>query len=216
MIDKKKITNFIQKNNLNDPWDIVDLFEKKVAKFTGSKYAIAVDCCTNALFLSLKYFNSKKKLIIPENTYISILSAIKLANYNFKVKKIKWEGSYLLNPLPIIDSATRFTKKMYQKNTFTCLSFHHRKHLPIGRGGMILLDSKKAYNWLKEARYDGRNLKINYSKDNFKIAGWHMYMTPEQAFYGLGLLKKFKDNNPNRASNINYRSIKKFSKLYKL
>ena len=47
---------------------------------------------------------------------------------------------------------------------------------------MILLDSKKAYNWLKEARYDGRNLENAYSEDNFKIAGWHMYMTPETSF----------------------------------
>ena len=65
----------MKKNKLNDPWDIVELFEKKIAKYTGSKYAVAVDCCSNAIFLSLKYLKRKKKLIIPENTYISVLSA---------------------------------------------------------------------------------------------------------------------------------------------
>ena len=65
-------------------------------------------------------------------------------------------GMLLFKLLPIVDSATRFTKNMYINKTLTCLSFHHRKHLPIGRGGMILTDSKKLM-WLK-ARYDGRNL----------------------------------------------------------
>ena len=119
------------------------VLKKKIALFSGSKYAVAVDCCTNAIFLSLKYFKSKKKIIIPENTYISVLSAINLANYKFKTENIKWQGYYYLKPLPIVDSATRFTKNMYINKTLTCLSFHHRKHLPIGRGGMILTDSKK-------------------------------------------------------------------------
>ncbi len=173
-----------------------------------------MDCCTNAIFLCLKYYNKKKVLTIPENTYISLLSALSLANYKFKTKKIAWEGSYRINPSPIIDSATKFTKNMYLKKSLTCLSFHHRKHIPIGRGGMILTDSLKAYNWLKKARYDGRNLKINYFNDNIKSAGWHMYMTPEQAYIGLTLLEKFKDIIPIRASDKTYKSIKKYCKLY--
>tara|TARA_Y100000996_G_C22531529_1_gene646632 strand:- start:1180 stop:1830 length:651 start_codon:yes stop_codon:yes gene_type:complete len=216
MIKKKTIDYFLKKNSLNDAWDIVNAFEKKIAKFCGSKYAVAVDCCTNAIFLSLKYINNKKTITIPENTYISILSAISLANYKIKTKKINWDGCYNLNPLPIIDSATRFTKNMYKEKTLTCLSFHHRKHLPIGRGGMILTDSKKAYDWLKKARYDGRNLKVNYKNDDFKSAGWHMYMTPEQAFYGLKLFQKFKDLNPNKANHKSYKSIKKYLRFYKV
>tara|TARA_Y100000768_G_scaffold385972_1_gene373295 strand:- start:834 stop:1484 length:651 start_codon:yes stop_codon:yes gene_type:complete len=214
MIEKKIIDKFLKKNLLKDPWDIVGLFEKKIAVFTGSKYAISVDCCTHAIFLSLKYLKSNKKIIIPENTYISILSAINLANYKFKTEKIIWDGYYYLKPLPIIDSATRFTKNMYKKKSLMCLSFHHRKHLPIGRGGMILTDSKKAYNWFKKARYDGRDLKTSYIKDRFTSPGWHMYMTPEQAYHGIKLLKKFKDINPNKASSKTYKSIKKFLELY--
>ena len=216
MIKKKIIDNYLKKNSFRDPWDIVDSFEKKIALFSGSKYAVAVDCCTNAIFLSLKYFKSKKKIIIPENTYISVLSAINLANYKFKTENIKWQGYYYLKPLPIVDSATRFTKNMYINKTLTCLSFHHRKHLPIGRGGMILTDSKKAYMWLKKARYDGRNLNKNYIKDDFTSIGWHMYMTPEQAYYGIKLFKKFKDTIPNKASNNSYKSIKKYQKFYKI
>ena len=40
---------------IEDAWDAVDLFEKTIAEYAGSKYAIAVDNCTDALFLCLKY-----------------------------------------------------------------------------------------------------------------------------------------------------------------
>ena len=60
IVNKKKISDFLIKEKLSDPWDIIDLFEKKVAKFSGSKYAVAVDCCTNAIFLCLKFYNKKK------------------------------------------------------------------------------------------------------------------------------------------------------------
>jgi dTDP-4-amino-4,6-dideoxygalactose transaminase len=210
----KSVNFYLKKYKLIDPWDLVDLFERKIAKFTGSKYGVAVDCCTNAIFLSLKYLNNKKKLIIPNNTYISILSAITLAKYKFTFEKKKWSGIYRLKPLPIYDCATRFTKKMYKKNSYTCLSFHHRKHLPIGRGGMILTDSKKAYNWFKKSRYDGRNLNINYKDDHFQTRGWHMYMTPEQASYGIELLEKFKDQKIDKANYKSYKDISVFKKLY--
>ena len=48
-----------------------------------------------------------------------------MAGYKFEFKNIEWDGSYKLEP--VIDSACRFTANMYQKNTLTCLSFHHRK-----------------------------------------------------------------------------------------
>ena len=40
-------------------WNNIDEFEKLIANYAGSKYAVAVDSCTNALFLSLKYCNEK-------------------------------------------------------------------------------------------------------------------------------------------------------------
>ena len=46
-----------------DPWDIVSLFEEKIARFAGSKYAVALDSCTNALFLCLKYLKIQNREI---------------------------------------------------------------------------------------------------------------------------------------------------------
>ena len=48
----------ILKNNgyeVNDPWDVVSGFESSISNFCGSKFAVALDSCTNAIFLSLKF-----------------------------------------------------------------------------------------------------------------------------------------------------------------
>ena len=78
IVDKKKISNFLVKEKLSDPWDIIDLFEKKVSKFSGSKYAVAVDCCTNAIFLCLKFIIPLIRLL--ESNIFNLLS-IKLLKF---------------------------------------------------------------------------------------------------------------------------------------
>ena len=57
---------------INNPWDIVKIFEQKVAEYAGSKYAIALDNCTNAIFLCLRYLKYTGDIIIPAKTYISV------------------------------------------------------------------------------------------------------------------------------------------------
>tara|TARA_B100001248_G_scaffold178781_1_gene135883 strand:- start:658 stop:1095 length:438 start_codon:yes stop_codon:yes gene_type:complete len=142
------------------------------------------------------------------------MSAIRMAGYKIKLVKQVWEGSYQLKPLKIVDSALRFRSNMYISKTLMCLSFHHRKHLPIGRGGMILTNSFKAYNWLVKARYDGRDMSKNFTKDKIKSVGWHMYMTPEQAVKGLDLLSKISKNNKDLGGSDNYKSLKSLVSVY--
>ena len=55
----------------DDPRDAVDIFEKKVAKFAGSKYAVALDCCSHGLFLCMKYLKCEGTITIPKNNYVS-------------------------------------------------------------------------------------------------------------------------------------------------
>jgi len=59
----------------------IDLFEKKIAKYTGSKYAVACVNGTSALHISLKLGGVKKgdEVIAPSLTFISPINAI---NYN--------------------------------------------------------------------------------------------------------------------------------------
>ena len=49
----------------------VNKFENAIAKFYGAPYAIAVDCCTHAIELCLRY-KKVKKITIPKHTYLSV------------------------------------------------------------------------------------------------------------------------------------------------
>lgn len=205
----------ISKYNLDDPWDCVELFENKIASFCGSKYAISTDCCTHAIFLCLRYVNkTNTKISLPFNTYISLPSVINMAGYSFKFVDHKWQDSYLLDPLNIIDSATCLKKNMYKDGTLTCLSFHFRKILPIGRGGMILTNSENEYKWLTSKRYDGRNMRVKYDEDIFKNSGYHMYMTPEQSAYGIHLFDNEQFNQIELPNYKGYKSLEKFDYLF--
>ena len=175
------------------PHEIVDMFEKEIAEYAGSKYAVAVDCDTNAIFLVLKYLKHYDKTInIPNHTYISVPQIIVTAGYKkIELEERKWSGLYQLEPLNVWDSAGRFTKNMYIGNgAFQTLSFQIKKRLPIGRGGMILTDDKDAYNWFIKARYDGRDITKSQEEDDISTFGYHMYMTPEDAARGLILFNQ--------------------------
>lgn len=172
-------------------YDIVRRFEEIVAKYAGAKYGVAVDSCCNALFLSCVY-DGVKTVRIPRFTYPGVASSIIHAGGKVKFHDYNWDGAYFLSPNLIIDSALRFQKDMYVPGTFYCLSFHIKKHLPIGRGGMILTDNKKAYEWFKKARFDGRS-EIPLRKDKITFPGWNCYMTPEQAARGIMLFNVIKD-----------------------
>lgn len=202
----------------DDPRDIVDLFEQKLARYAGSKYAVTVDCDSNALFLSLKYRKAEGFATIPIRTYISVPMQIIHAGLQPLFRDEKWSGCYELHPWNIYDSAARFTQGMYVgDDALQVLSFQIKKRLPIGKGGAILTDSKEAYNWLKLASYDGRDLKTPYdSDDHVKQIGWHFYMTPEDAARGIILMDMLPAHNEDSMSWENYpdlSSIKIFKKI---
>ena len=67
-----------------------------------------------------------------------------------KFRDYHWKGVYQLEPYPIWDAAKRFTSNMYIPGALMCLSFHIKKHLKIGKGGMILCDNKEATEWLNK------------------------------------------------------------------
>ena len=170
---------------INDPWDVVDAFEQLIAEYAGSRYAVTVDNCTDALFLCLKYLKASGEVTIPSRTYLSVPGTIIHAGCNIRFDDINWKGIYQLKPLPIIDGAGRFTEGMYVPNMYQCLSFHFKKILNIGKGGMILTNDRKAYEWFKVARYEGRHINVLYDNDEFDMIGWNMYMPPEQAARGI-------------------------------
>ena len=78
-----------------NPFDSVREFEKSVAEYAGSKYAVALDSCSNALFLSLMYVGVKgKDVIIPNRTYPSVPCSIIHAGGKVVFEKIKWKETW--------------------------------------------------------------------------------------------------------------------------
>jgi dTDP-4-amino-4,6-dideoxygalactose transaminase len=178
--------------NSNNPYKAVKEFEEVIAEYAGSKYAVAVERTSAAIFLCCEYLGVKD-VFIPKYTYPSVPNAIIHTGGRVHFHNKGWKGIYELEPFNIYDAALRFKKGMY-KDGFMCLSFHMKKHLPIGRGGMILLNDKYAYKWFKKARFDGRN-EVPLEKDNITQLGWNFYMTPEQAIRGLELFNVIKDKD---------------------
>lgn len=204
----------------NDPRDIVGLLERKVAAFAGSRYAVAVDCCTHALELSLRYLMYTYKLphgymvTIPKNTYISVPIMLKQLGFDVRYNDFVWTGCYSLLNTHVIDAAVRWRKGMYVPDTLWCISFQIKKRIPIGRGGMILTDSEQAYNWLKLASYDGRDLNTPYDKPgHLKMHGFHYYMTPEDAARGIMLMDATPEICEDTGNNNTYPDIEKMMML---
>ena len=164
-------------------FEIITKFENEVAKYFGAPYGVAVDCCTHALELCLR-FTKAETITVPVRTYISVPFLATKLDIEMKWKDEDWADYYYLND-EIIDAAVLWKENSYIPNTFMCLSFQFQKHLSLGRGGMILVDNKNSYYELKKMSYDGRIPGIPWREQNISSIGYHYYMTPETAQLGL-------------------------------
>jgi len=162
----------------------VEEFENKIADFFGAPYAVAVDCCTHGLELCLRHLDVKH-YTVPKRTYISVPFLAKKLNISFDWKDEHWEDYYYLGDTNIIDAAVLWRKDSYVPNTFMCISFQYKKHLSLGKGGIILTNSKKDAIILKKMSYDGRSPDAPWREQNIDMVGYHYYMTPETALLGL-------------------------------
>ena len=166
---------------------IVEEFEKQIAAFFGAPYAIAVDCCTHAIELCLRD-QEVQKISVPKRTYISVPFLAKKLNIELEWKDEEWQDYYFIGDSNVIDAAVLWERNSYIPNTFMCLSFQFRKHLSLGRGGMILTNDREAAIRLKKMSYDGRLPDVPWREQNIATVGYHYYMTPETAQYGLDKL----------------------------
>ena len=187
----------------HNPFDIVQHFEETVADYCDSTYAVATDSCTSAIFLCCEYMKTMdasyqlptgfREIVIPSLTYIS--PALSIMHSGHKVvldkKANDWSGIYQLKPYPIYDAAKRLTSKMYLPGTMMCLSFHIKKHLKLGKGGMILTDNLEARDWFRKASYEGRSRDKGIYVDEIYFPGWNMYMAPQTAANGLAMMQNY-------------------------
>ena len=159
-------------------------FERQIANYFGSPHAVAVDCCTHAVELCMRH-QDVKHFSVPKRTYISIPFLANKLNIEFDWRDEKWKDYYYIGNTNIIDAAVLWKKDSYIPNTFMCLSFQFRKHLSLGRGGMILTDNEQASIDLKKMSYDGRIPDVPWREQNITTHGFHYYMTPETADAGI-------------------------------
>lgn len=187
-------------------FQVVEMFEKRVAEFAGAKYAIAVATGTWAIFLAarLRHEAGYTKVTIPAQTFISVPMALIQAGLTIRFREASWTGIYEIFPLGVHDGALRWCRGMYRSGLH-CLSFHARKSLPIGEGGMILTDYKDDAEQLRMMRYSGRKAPL-YRVEDVTAMGWQAYMTPEKAARGLHLME-YTHDEPDQI--VHYEDLRK-------
>jgi len=80
--ERKYIKNCLDQGWVSSAGKYVDIFEKKISKYTGAKYAVACINGTTALQVSLRLAGVKKndEVIVPSMTFIAPVNAISYNN----------------------------------------------------------------------------------------------------------------------------------------
>lgn len=183
-------------------------FENHIAEYFNSPIAIAVDCCTHAIELCLRHIKPSS-VTSPRHTYPSIPMTYVKLGLDWKFVDDDWTGYYKIGGTSIIDAATLWQKDSYVPGTFMCLSFQFKKHLKLGRGGMILTDDKHSAEILSKMRYDGRTDDKPWAEQDISMFGYHYYMTPETAELGIQRFHEVKDMPAKLWSYTDYPDISK-------
>lgn len=208
---------------MKSAFNIVKDFEDAVGEYTGAPFVVAVNSCTNALFLCLMWLKSEGNLpsyiSIPKRTYVSVPMQILLAGAKVSFNHSDWTGAYQLGNTRIWDAARRFTSGMYTKEhkdqrSYLCTSHHWNKILGVQQGGCILHADEEADAWLRRARFDGRTEGVHPAQDTFDHVGWHMYMSPEVAAEGIVRLMHLPKHNSDLPMD-NYPDLSTKSLFYK-
>lgn len=164
--------------------DDVEKFEKNLAKFVGTKYAVALNSGTDALYLALKALGIKNtdKVSVPSHTFVATAQVVAqagaesvlfdlgetrtkyLANI-FMVSHIAGELS-VLPDIPseqIIEDACQAIGAIKNPTSAAqCWSFYPAKILgAFGDAGALTTNNESIYNYVKEAR---NHFKTNYSE----------------------------------------------------
>ena len=182
---------------------MVEEFEYKIAEFFGAPYAVATDSCTHALELCLRY-TGYNNVMVPTRTYVSVPMTLVKLGLDWSWKEEEWSDYYYLENTNIIDAAVLWGENTYVPNKFMCLSFQFKKHLSLGRGGMILISDKDDYHELKKMSYDGREPGMPWAEQDITNMGYHYYMTPEVAKIGIEKLNNIKKNPSKKWNHRDY------------
>ena len=179
--------NFYKSRLLSD-YSLIQQLEKQFANYTGFKYGIAVDSCTNALKLCLEW-EKPKTVSIPTMTFASVAHEVIHCGAKLTLDARYMVGwGYQLIGTHIYDSAHEIMKDTpHEKEDKYCYSFYPTKLCPSYEGGMICTDDLEFAEWARVARQCGRT-GYGHSYD-VPIIGHKCNMTPMQAKEALKSLK---------------------------
>jgi dTDP-4-amino-4,6-dideoxygalactose transaminase len=186
-----------------NPHQVTKDFEAALCEYTGAKYAVTTTSCTQAILMACAYHyhalgneGFAKRIFMPVFSYVGVPAAILNAGFDQVVfHDDDWQGEYQINPLPVWDSARRFTSGMYRPGAMQCVSFHWSKILGLSQGGAILHDNSEADAWLRRARFDGRTEGVSAKDDQVQYPSWHAYLSPEVSAHGLMKLSLLPKHN---------------------
>jgi len=189
----------------------VRMLEREFAKYVGSKYAVAVDSCTNGLHLSLLCNGLQwvgELVSIPSLTFASVANTILHIG-----AKIDWKDeihvgkAYYLDhnrPFKVMDSAHQVERALYHdfRGALMNFSFYPTKQISSAEGGMIALSDHYAMELLEKARWHGRKGGgFDYKID---MPGYKYNMTDVQAVIAFVQLRKLDEMNRRRRQIVNY------------
>jgi len=216
-------------------------FERRIAQFTGAKYALATTSCTTALHLSLVALGvgPGDEVIVPAFTFAASANVVehqgarptfvdinpKTFNIDpLKIEKAISKKTKAIMPVHLFglsadmekimkiakkyklsvveDAACALGTKYYGKHVGTfgdtgCFSFHPRKPITTGEGGMIITNSKKLAQKLTSLRDHGavisdltRHKKSGFKLSDHNLSGFNYRMTDIQGAIGVEQMKK--------------------------
>lgn len=195
IIDYSKFTH-----NLHDR--IVTDFENSFAKYMGVKYAIAVDSCTTAIYLTIKWvqwhYGTCQSANIPTMIPPVVLNALYHADSTICFNDdIKWVGSHYYlkkdSVFAVIDSAHEIDKNQVakfdksvkgqlnpDKRWAALYSFYPTKPVAGLDGGMIITNNDIFNTWLRTAIMNGTSTGDSWERQ-IEFPGWKAYMNTFQA-----------------------------------
>lgn len=183
---------------MSDPHKVTRDFEEALCEYTGARYAVATTSCTMAILIALAYHRRYCDPVVtmPRLSYVGVPASIRSAGFKVAFRSEDWSGEYQFEPLPVWDSARRFTSGMFRDGSMQCVSFHWSKILGLSQGGAILHDNPNADQWLRRARFDGRTEGVPAKQDQVQYPSWHAYLSPEVSAHGLMKLSLLPKDNP--------------------
>lgn len=196
-------------------------FEQMLAEFVGSKYVVAVDSCTSALFLSLIWERlqaEKRGDVLPEVGIPSMTvplvaaAAIEAGRKIYYTDQTDWVGNvYHLLGTKVFDSAhtlerDQFKAMMNEIDGFTgnekvCFSFYPTKNIGSADGGAIATNDEEFAKWAKSISCYGRNQGSKYGNSwdyEVELIGYKRHWTNLQAVVAIEQLKREDEINARR------------------